>query len=79
MKKKRIYILSPVFISLPVFFAQSFRRNNVVGHKMKEKLLFYVKVECMCNGKLVFPFQKIETKKMRKLIRNISQKKIWVK
>ena len=44
-------ILLPVFISLPIPFAQSFRRNNGVGHRNKEKLLFYVKVECMCDGK----------------------------
>ena len=28
----------------------------------KEKLLFYIKVECMCDEKLVVSFPKIETK-----------------
>ena len=42
-----------------------------MGHKKKEKLLFYIKVEYMCDGHLMVPFQKIEIKKMGKLKRNI--------
>ena len=38
--QKLYYVFSPIFISLLISFAQSFRRNNVVGHKKKEKLLF---------------------------------------
>ena len=59
MQASRNYvILLPVFINLFGSFAQNFRRNNVVGYRRKEKLLFYVKVECMFDGKLVVPFQK---------------------
>ena len=57
------FALPPIFISLPISFAQSFRRNNVVGHRRKEKVLFYIKVECMCDEKLVVPLQKSNQKK----------------
>ena len=52
------HLLTTLSISLPVSFAHSFRRNNVMRHKKKEKLLFYIKTERMCDGKLVFPYQK---------------------
>ena len=51
-------ILPPSSISLPLSFAQSFRRNNVLGHRKKKKLLFYIKIGCMCDKKFVVPFQK---------------------
>ena len=38
-----------IFIDLPISFAHSFRRNNVVGHRKKEKLLCNIKIECMCD------------------------------
>ena len=39
-----------------------------MGHKKKEKLLFYI--ECMCDEKCVVPFQKQQKKERGKLIRD---------
>ena len=35
-------------------------------HKRKAKLLFYVRVKCMCDGKLMVTFQKYKQKKTNK-------------
>ena len=44
-------IFPPSFISLPLSFAESFRRNNA-EHKKKDKPLFYINVEYMCDKSL---------------------------
>ena len=48
---KGIIVLPPIFISLLLSFAQSFRRTNIMGYRKKEILLFYIKVGCMCDEK----------------------------
>ena len=75
---KLIYkVLHLSSISLPISFAQSFRRNNVKGYRKKDKLLFYTQVikrdgliECMCDEKFVVLFQNQQKKEKGKLIRD---------
>ena len=52
-------VLPPSFISLPISFAQNFTRNSIMGHTKREKRLFILKVEYMCDEKFVIlgPFQ----------------------
>ena len=45
-----------------------------MGHRKKEKLLFYIKVECTCDEKCVVPFQKQQKKERGKLIRDTLKK-----
>ena len=67
-------ILHPTFITLLLFFAQSFRRNSIVRHTKREKKLFILKVEYMSDEKFVVQFEKQQEKERGKLIRNSLKK-----